>query len=199
MRAARVAGVLLAVGVLVAGCTSDPGPGPEPTGGSTTASGSTGYTVEEFAAEVLGDGAPDELDVVGQVSGTLPDGEPVQVGVVAVRADASGTTLELTVRGDFALGSMRGWSSGPLRSYDDIRGVEVVDESAGGWRLQPYTLRQDDEPENHCACAMFPRTLQEDRPVTLSAVLPPLPAGVTTVTVAVPGLDPVTSVPVTWE
>lgn len=197
MSGVRAVAALVVAGALLVGCTSTPEPeDPRPT---SSKDADSGYTVEEFAAEVLGDGAPPAPDTVAEVSGTLSDGEPVEVGVVAVRADESGTTLELTVRGEYELGSMRGWSSAPLRNFDDIRGVEVVDEAAGGWRLQPYTLRQGEEQENHCACGKFPLTLEGDRSVGLSAVMPALPAGTTTVTVAVPGLDPVTSVPVTWE
>lgn len=186
--------VALAAVLVVGGCTSD---SPEPTS-SGSASSPAGdehdYTVEGFAEEVLADDTLGELEDVGAVSGAVGDGQ-VEVQVVEVLADADGAELVMVLRGD-ASGEMHTWSDS-RGVYPDIRAVDVVDTSSG-WRLQPYTiLDADGKVPVDCACAEFPQRLTDDGEV-VHALLPPLTAGTTSVTVEIPGLEPVADVPVTW-
>ncbi|UZN02152.1 hypothetical protein [Cellulomonas sp. S1-8] len=182
--------------VLLVGCTSDEAPGPTPTGTSeATAEDEAQLTVEEYAAAVLaGDDLPD-ADVLGETSGTVED-TPIDVQVLAVVADPAGTDLVLRLDGEHR-GSFSGWSDS-RGVHNDLRGVSVVDEGSG-WRLRPYTIQDSDGLQDlGCACAPFPSRLSGGG-ADVHALLPPLTAGTQTVTVELPGLDPVTDVPVTWR
>ncbi|KSW29357.1 hypothetical protein [Cellulomonas sp. B6] len=191
--AALAAGVLL-----VAGCSSDePAPAPSSSGGAATADAGQDhdYTVEGFASSVLGDGTLDDLEDVGSASGEIEGGQ-VEAQIVSVVADAAGTELVVVLRGDDT-GSPSRWSES-RGVFTDVRGVEVVDEAAG-WRLQPYTILDvSGESDLGCACSEFPYRLGEDGTV-VQALLPPLTEGTTSVTVALPGLEPVPGVAVTWR
>lgn len=195
MRAPVAAATACVLAVLLVGCTSDDAQPPAPTSAASATGDGSQLTVEQYAAAVLD--APDDQDgdVLGTTSGTVEKSE-IEVEVLAVVAHDAGTDLLLRVDGEHR-GSFSGWSDS-RGVHNDLRAVSVVDDGSG-WRLRPYTIRDaDDKLDLGCACAPFPTRLTGSG-ADVHALLPPLTAGTRSVTVELPGLDPVTDVPVTWR
>ncbi|MCC2312734.1 hypothetical protein [Cellulomonas xiejunii] len=199
VRALPVALVVLAL----VGCTSTSAPDPTGTGTVSPSAGTDELTIEEFAESVLvGQAGADEGSPLVTLQGSLEEdpGVPLSVDVLTLDTTATGTDMTFTVAtGD---GSTTGW--GPTRSwttpgesaFSDVRGITLTVETTAT-SLRPYTVMTHvaDGLDMLCACSDFPLSLDGDRRV-LTALFPPLPAGVETATLGLPGFEPV-EVPVT--
>jgi len=194
----RVMTVAVAVLALaVAGCTSDD-PQPSPTASRTAAATPDGQTVEGFAREMLELATTSGVDEdLGTASGPVGKGT-VDVRVVAMTADETGSELVLALTGATSSGDMTDWSAS-RGIYTDVRGI-VVSGPESAWKLKAYTIPDEEHKTPvDCTCSRFPKTTTADDPFQVRALLPPLEDGTSSVTVEIPGLDPITDVPVTWR
>lgn len=190
--------LLAAVGVLTA-CTDEPtGSG---SGRSPEASASASAGPEE-AARALTDevlGGEEAPDPVASASGSLAvvgAAAPVTVEVLDVRAGPESTRLRWRLR---STGSerVRVYTSAlSLPNRFDTRQVALVD-AVGEQRLQPYTfVPQRDDRALGCSCSTLPDSVGPTGEL-MYALFPPLGASTTEVDVVVPGVPPITGVPVT--
>lgn len=203
MRHARDLTVLAVAALALAGCTPGDAPDPDvaPSGASSTPEQAEEWTVESLADALL---APDVLDVepVATVTGTVASERgdwEVQVDVLEVLADEHGTDLSYVLRspdGATTEVDRRPWGDG-RDIWNDTRSIVLV--APDGERLLPYTgyTTSRDGADAFCACGLMPRSLGEGD--LLGALLPPLEAGTSTVTLELPGLEPLADVPVTWR
>ena len=184
-----VAGWAMVLGT--AACTGGE-PGPGPTGDASASGGNPSPSVSPTPIPYL---TPTPDPVLASGSGTLPRTPvAVTVGVLAVQAGPQSTRLRL-----------RFTSTEPVRPHPqalegskagaDIGAVELVASSADQRLAAVYASFGDLVGQGLCMCSAMPKTITPDG-VDLYALYPPLPAGVTQVEVAVPGLRPIT-VPVT--
>ncbi len=203
MRRVRSITVLAASALVLAGCTSgdEPEPGHSPQGSTTPSAQADSWTVDSLGDALLD---PSVLDAkpVASVSGTVTSEKgdwDVQVDVLGVQADADGTDLTYVLRstdGSTTEVDRRPWGDG-RDIWNDTRSIVLV--APGGERLLPYTgyISSREGADDFCACGMMPRSVGEGD--LMGALLPPLPAGTTTVTLELPGLEPLADVPVTWR
>ncbi|MFH5822147.1 hypothetical protein [Georgenia sp. AZ-5] len=200
MRALRGVVAAAAAVLVLAGCSqSDPEPAGETTG--SPAAEETGKAAEEVTAEVFGSEA--DAEPLAEGDGVVTDGPrqtPVRVEVQAVEATPESTVVTFTL-----YGTTEEEQSLPLDAFNstrmlmmDIRDVSIVDEG-DETRYAPYLGYESGgtvAEAQFCMCSHAPKTVSAEG-VLLYATYPPLAEGSETVTLEIPGFEPIEGLPVT--
>lgn len=142
---------------------------------------------------------PDALPVLGRAHGTidvLDKKSPVVAEVLQVRATPSNThvvwRLKSATTSKVDTFSFQ-FASAPLA---DTRLLGIVDPTTRTtYRPYTYAPAKGNGNDNACTCSDLPAGVDENGEI-LDAVVPPLPASVTTVNVTMPGFATITHVPV---
>lgn len=143
---------------------------------------------------------------LAQTVGLVPDISleefPAHVSVTSIVANDSSTQLRFVLSSESAdemIVALEAFNEAhPLAK--DIRDVAIEDESLG-IRLLSLIGVPDGESMasgSFCICSGSPKTI-DDQGVTLDATFGPLEQDTIAVTVVIPGFDPMTDVPVTWQ
>jgi hypothetical protein len=112
---------------------------------------------------------------------------PATAEVISVKASDTSTILtwQLSSAEDI---DNQGWSLNSLHAnlgFPDL--VRIVDPVG----KKSYGVNTMQQVDTHCACAAYPIHVGPD-PVRMTAEYPPLPPGVTSVSVRIPNFTPVT-------
>lgn len=177
--------------VVTSGCTGD-SPDPDRSTASSDVTSSSAPTASPTPIPYV---TPTPEPVLASGSGVLPRKEVrVTVGVVGVDAGPQSTRLRLRFSSQAEVEphpqALEGTKAGV-----DIGAVELIARSANQRLAVVYADFGDLLGDALCMCSSLPQTIGPEG-VDLSALYPPLPAGVTEVQVAVPGISPITA-PVT--
>lgn len=183
--------VVIVVGLLAtAGCTGDE---PDPDRSTSSApSGQTSSPGPTASPTPIPYVTPTAAPVLASGSGVLPrKAVPVTVGVLGVDAGPQGTRLRLRFSSASAVQPHPQALEG-AKAASDIGSIELVAPSANQRLTAVYADFGDLLGDALCMCSQLPETIPPEG-VDVSALYPPLPAGVTQVQVAVPGVAPITA------
>lgn len=193
------------VSLPLAGCSGDsPGPTPPPTGATGSASSTTSVSsdarsaAQDAIAEVMG--SSNDLPVAGSSTGSIEASSgrsSVTAEILQVKNTPQATQLTWRLKS-------AGGATADTRSFQfarppltDTRLLGVVDpQTKKTYHPYTYVPAQGDGSDTACVCSNLPSSVDRTGTV-LYAVLPPLPAGATTVNVTLPGFPAVTGVRVT--
>ncbi|WP_127126624.1 hypothetical protein [Georgenia sp. SYP-B2076] len=201
MTTGRRAACVAAAVLVLAGCTNA---GREPTapepGGPSGASAEPGKTTEDVAAAVFGSVA--DVEPLAEADGVVTDGPrrtPVRVAVETVDASPESTLVTFTL-----YGTQQEEEPLPLDAFNstrmlmmDVRDVSIVDQDAQV-RYAPYLGYEEGETladAGFCMCSTAPKTVNLDG-ITLYATYPPLAESSRSITLDIPGFDPIEGLPV---
>jgi hypothetical protein len=187
-----LAGGLVVIGMLLAGCTSTPSPVPKP----TTTQGA-GLTAKQVAKKIKDTVLP--ANSLASTTGTISApgiSTQVRIDVEEVRALADSTML--VWRLSTASGEQEDVTSFQfaVKPFLDTRNVALMLDG-GAKTLRPFTFQyeNDSEAAMSCLCGK-PAHASDGTGLQLFALMPPLPKGTRAVDVSMPGFDVMKDVPV---
>lgn len=207
-RSSQVLGALV-LGLLLVGCSETPDPTSTTNLGSQSASpepsstpSPTALSAQELTEQTFDSFAkPISLATAqGEIMGTGTDLIPATLSIESVTPGPTSSQLRFQLYADgpgepaVNLSAFNEFT--PLAA--DIRDVALEIE-ASGTRLLPLLGTRPGEPASSfsfCVCSDSPKTIDAEG-ITLDATFAPLAANTTSVTVLIPGFEPITDVPVT--
>lgn len=199
MRPRALPAVLTAALVLTA-CTDD-SPRSGSGGGAASPSASPTAGPEQAARELtdeilVGEEAPEPVASASGGLAVVGGAAPVVVEVLDVRAGPESTRLRWRLRSASSERVRVYTSALSLPTRFDTRLVALVD-AAGQQQLQPFTfVPQRSDRDLGCSCSTLPDSVGPTGEL-MYALYPPLDSSTSEVDVVVPGVPPITGVPVT--